>query len=280
MNSKLSNQGNNNGKISLVKITSVILQQILWLTWLLTLVISCLGISWQVSKSVNFAYGFWYQHLEINKTITNNVVKNSQGKRDFPVDNVKLHQKKFADIVNAIHDQGHGLSDISYKTNLGQSRQLLTASEIQHLQDVANLLDKVVKVWCGSIVLLFLLLFIYYRFRVSKSVSVSQSASLDFSIATIAVIPSVKQKLISVFALAVFIVVILLLWGFTAVFYYLHTVVFPADHQWFFYYHESLMSTIMKAPDIFAAIAGQLLIVALVLSITIEQILSRCLIKN
>ncbi len=48
------------------------------------------------------------------------------------------------------------------------------------------------------------------------------------------------------------------------VFYALHRVVFPAQHQWFFYYEESLMTMLMKAPDIFGCIA---LVLALVASV-------------
>tara|TARA_Y100000588_G_scaffold356149_1_gene412087 strand:- start:498 stop:764 length:267 start_codon:yes stop_codon:yes gene_type:complete len=49
------------------------------------------------------------------------------------------------------------------------------------------------------------------------------------------------------------------------VFYWFHIKVFPEGHQWFFYYQESLMSTLMKAPDLFGFIA--VLIAVLTLSI-------------
>jgi hypothetical protein len=45
----------------------------------------------------------------------------------------------------------------------------------------------------------------------------------------------------------------------------MHILVFPDDHQWFFYYQDSLMSTLMKAPDLFAGIAIQIVLVGLVL---------------
>jgi hypothetical protein len=54
----------------------------------------------------------------------------------------------------------------------------------------------------------------------------------------------------------------------------LHTVVFPADHQWFFYYKDSLMASLMKAPDIFAAIAAQLLVVALLIAGGIDRFIT------
>jgi len=49
----------------------------------------------------------------------------------------------------------------------------------------------------------------------------------------------------------------------------LHVLIFPADHQWFFYYQDSLMSTLMKAPDLFAGIAVQIVLLALALYVFI-----------
>lgn len=50
-----------------------------------------------------------------------------------------------------------------------------------------------------------------------------------------------------------------------AVFYWFHEQVFPEGHQWFFYYQDSLMTTLMKAPDIFAFIAALLVTVLVAL---------------
>jgi len=36
---------------------------------------------------------------------------------------------------------------------------------------------------------------------------------------------------------------------------WLHEQVFPPGHQWFFYYQESLMTTLMKAPHLFGPVA-------------------------
>ena len=38
-------------------------------------------------------------------------------------------------------------------------------------------------------------------------------------------------------------------------FYQFHIWLFPADHEWFFYWQDSLMSTLMKAPVLFGGIA-------------------------
>lgn len=243
-------------------------RQLIWCFFALMLLVFSLGVSWQVSKSTNFLYSFWYKTLHINDVIIKNVPKNIQGKRDFPVDDIKLHEKKFADIVEAIHQQGYGLAKISYVNNRAVLKPLLTHAEVLHLEDVANLLDSVERFWWVSLLFLFGLLFLYGL------------NSQQINVNSIRKMPTGKQKVISLLSFIVVIVIVLSVWGFTEVFYYLHTVIFPAEHQWFFYYQESLMATLMKAPDIFSAIAGQLLAVALLLTWGIDTALQRYQIKH
>ncbi len=265
-----------------------VMRQLLWLTFALSLLTFSLGMSWQLSKSANFFYGFWYQSLAIDATIKKNVVKNTHGKRDFPVEDTRLHQEKFADIVQAIHQQGAGLDRISYLNSVGHIRRLLTDSEVVHLQDVANLLDKVSQLWLSNLLLLLSLLVIYTRKQVFSHSDANRNndianaklvggelSTFELVVASVTTLPKGKHKLIAVMLLCLFVVITLSLWGFTSLFYYLHTVIFPADHQWFFYYKDSLMATIMKAPDIFSAIAAQLLIVALLLAVGVDAIVTR-----
>jgi uncharacterized membrane protein len=265
-----------------------VMRQLLWLTFALSLLTFSLGMSWQLSKSANFFYGFWYQSLQIEATIKKNVVNNTQGKRDFPVEDTRLHQEKFADIVQAIHQQGAGLDRISYPNSAGHIRRLLTDSEVVHLQDVANLLDKVSQLWLSNLLLLLSLLVLYTRKQgfshsdasrgngiANAKLAEGESSKVELVVASVTTVPKGKHKLIAVLLLCLFVVVVLSLWGFTSLFYYLHTIVFPADHQWFFYYRDSLMATIMKAPDIFSAIAAQLLIVALLLAVGVDAIVTR-----
>jgi hypothetical protein len=65
---------------------------------------------------------------------------------------------------------------------------------------------------------------------------------------------------------------VLVLFGPVNVFYKLHTWIFPADHQWFFYYQESLMTTLMKAPDIFGGIAAVWIVFASLSFISIHWV--------
>ena len=53
----------------------------------------------------------------------------------------------------------------------------------------------------------------------------------------------------------------------------MHEMVFPDDHQWFFYYQDSLMTTLMKAPDIFFAIGAVWAILASVIYLLLTLLL-------
>lgn len=247
------------------------LRQFIWLVFSLSLLIFGSGISWQINKSANFFYSTWYQVLDINHVVRKNVPKNSQGKTDFPVDDASMHERKFAEIVLAIHQSGNGLSEIEYLNQQGITQKLLTKSEVQHLQDVANLLTSVNQLWWGNAFFLLFLMLFYCR----KHQSFGQFNGGKLPINAITVIPRFKQKLISLLFFVILSMTVLGIWGFTDIFYYLHTVVFPENHQWFFYYKDSLMATIMKAPDIFAAIALQLVVVALLIAAGIDAAVSR-----
>lgn len=70
--------------------------------------------------------------------------------------------------------------------------------------------------------------------------------------------PNLSEQLGKVFVIAAFLAILLAVFGFETVFYQLHIWLFPADHQWFFYYEDSLMSTMMQAPVLFAYIGGSI----------------------
>ena len=71
----------------------------------------------------------------------------------------------------------------------------------------------------------------------------------------------------------------LLTLGGKAVFYQLHIWIFPANHQWFFYYQDSLMSTMMKAPDLFAYIAISLSLLGLLFFVLLFKLFTANLFK-
>jgi len=225
----------------------------LWLCCCLFLMIFSLGLSWQVNKSVNFFYGFWYSQLNIEHVIKTYVPQNTQGKKDFANTDTQQHLRSFNQIVNEIHNSGQGLSELSYLNENNQNRILLTKSEVIHLQDVSVLINRLRSVSAINFMLLVIIVGGVYYIKQPE--------------------PPRKDKYIAVIMPSALIFIVLGAFGFTDVFYYLHTLVFPDNHQWFFYYQESLMSSLMKAPDLFAGIAISLSVTAAIIYRIIYRLL-------
>lgn len=205
-------------------------------------------LSWHLLAQVDFAYPLGYKLLHLEKHIQENAPDN-RFKQKFEFLTPQEHWDLFSQITYAIQHHGKGLPEISYKLPTGNSVPLMHQAEIIHLQDVANLIDVIYKIGLASAILWLILLVIAYR------------KTLRF--------PPIKKILlgfvVSIASISIAIVSI----GATDIFYWLHTKIFPDGHQWFFYYEESLMTTLMKAPDIFAFIA-----VALISSLMILWIAS------
>ncbi|MBA6265749.1 DUF1461 domain-containing protein [Colwellia sp. Bg11-12] len=226
---------------------------ILWLSCCLFLLIFSLGLSWQVNKSVNFFYGFWYQQLNIEQTIKTYTPQNTKGKQDFASTSTQQHIQSFNEIVDEINSNGKHLATLNYLNKDNDYKTLLTIAEVVHLQDVSHLVSQLRLVSVINICLLLITIGVIYYVKSPE--------------------PGKKQKYTAVIIPTVVIFAIFGLFGFTDIFYYLHTVVFPDDHQWFFYYQESLMSSLMKAPDLFAAIALSLGVIAGIIYWVIYQLL-------
>ena len=145
------------------------------------------------------------------------------------------HLHLFSGIVDAVHAQGDGLAELEFTDDRGRTKPLLREPEIVHLQDVANLIDVL---------------------SVAGAVSLLIAAIGTFMLVRRRVVIQWKQQGLLLGGLLAAVGLVLLIAGPTAVFYQLHIWIFPDDHQWFFYYQESLMSTMMKAPDLFGGIGA------------------------
>ena len=231
--------------------------KILWALFLLLSFILTLPISWWGLAKVDFFYSTLHDSIRIDAHIQQYAPKNRFNKKGFEKTSKEERVVLFHGVVVAIHDEGNGLDSLSYSRpnnkNISDNKTLLfTDAEVTHLKDVANLLDNlkpvvliVALVWLASIFWILL-----KRIR----------------------LPSAKQLLISSFAwLAV--VGAILLAGPEKVFNQLHIWVFPKDHQWFFYYEESLMSTFMKAPELFGYISAIWFFISLLLTIILFKLM-------
>ncbi len=206
--------------------------------------LAALYLAWQISAAGNFFYPLWYGVLDIGGHIERFGPENRY--RDgFETTSEAERFRLFGDIVDAVQDDGRGLEGLEYHAPDGRRLgSLLRPPEILHLQDVAHLVAALkpwglgALIWCVAHGLLARRL----GWRVPPPARMLAYALAGFAAATAG----------------------LLLAGPRRVFYALHEMVFPEGHQWFFYYQDSLMSTMMKAPYLFGGIAAQLALFTLV----------------
>ena len=218
-----------------------------------------LWLAWLVLAAVDFLYPQAYGWLDIGHTLQTYVPQNRFGKQDYPVLDISQHFAHFAAISQAIHAQGVGLAQLSYHDAQGKILGLLlTRDEVLHLQDVARLV--------GAGMLLGALMSVLWLAWIVLGTQRGWR------------LPSLHNVLSGSAGVLVLFAVLLAVVGFQPVFYALHTWVFPADHAWFFYYQDSLMSSLMQAPNLFAVIGGAWLILSLVLLLllnAVAQLVSR-----
>ena len=209
--------------------------------------VTAFWLSWHGLAQLNFGYSIGYDLLDIDQHIQRFGPTN-QYRKGFEETSREQHMTLFREIVNAIQDNGNGLADIRYYvTHNGESvsNTLLREPEVVHLQDVANLISFFNHAAIVSILVLIVLGVTYRRLGWRP--------------------PTLKQILVGTIVTLIVVGMFLLLAGPTQSFYWLHTKIFPENHQWFFYYQESLMTTLMKAPDLFGFIAALWVVVALIL---------------
>ena len=231
---------------------------VLGLLLTLTCFITAFWFSWHGLAQLNFNYSLGYQLLDISEHIQRYGPANRY-RKGFEHTSQAQHDELFAQIVDAIQQGGNGLADIQYQYPLRNSATLLREPEVVHLQDVANLITLFNQVaFISALLLLGLLAF--YRWKKQPP-------------------PTPQQIALGTLIVILLVGLILLVVGPTQAFYWLHTKVFPDDHQWFFYYQESLMTTLMKAPDLFGFIAALWGLLALSL-FTLMQWLLQLMLKR
>lgn len=228
------------------------MSKIFWGLFLILTFLITLPASWLILTKVDFGYDFLHDNIGISDHITKYAPRNNKNKKDFELTTKSERIALFHGIVESIQNQGKGLVQLDYKNRHQQEIGLLTVAEIIHLRDVANLLDKL-KPLAWIAILSWLAILVILRFRRVK-------------------LPSTKQLSFNTLFIIVIFTGILLL-GPERIFNQLHIWVFPNNHQWFFYYEESLMSTMMKAPDLFAYIAGFWTLLSVFLSMALLKLL-------
>lgn len=202
---------------------------------LLTLLSAC-ALTWLLLYTIDFAYPTIHDISGIGEGIDLYGPKN-RFKSGFG-DTTRAQRCDIFEQINiAVHDGGRGLANIMYESpSSGGVQKLLREPEVVHLQDVAHLID-VLRLFLVAVVVLWLIVIVYFFYKKKA-------------------LPELKRQLIGVIAFVMLGGCVLLLVGAENVFNTLHVWVFPDGHQWFFFYQESLMSTLMLAPRLFGWIAA------------------------
>lgn len=219
------------------------LAQLAWFSYALTATLLAISLVWGVYSKGDYGYSFWYEKLDIAEHIQTYGPHNRY--RDgFERLQREDYEQLFAQITRAVHNRGAGLSTITYQPPGMPATTLLHHDEVVHLQDVADL------IYLGSIAFWVLLLcwlpLAWTVYRLGA--------------------PQIKWRLTSAALPLVAILLWLLIAGPKAVFYQLHIWLFPPENPWFFYWEESLMATVMKAPYLFGGIAAVIAFGAVVMT--------------
>jgi uncharacterized membrane protein len=204
--------------------------------FVLSALISALWLAWSALRSFDFAFDFWYSALQLEQKIAYYAPNN---RFRFAFENTSYETRKniYQQISRNIHIEGAHFDQIIYNTKDGKvTDYFLTAPEIQHLEDVNHLITKVH--WTAPVAAaLFLSICGFYTLK----------PSAKFSLRAQGMVMSVLILLLSA---------PLFVFGPQKIFDILHQTIFPADHPWFFFYEDSLMTLLMYAPYSFAVIAA------------------------
>ncbi|MEW5837304.1 MAG: DUF1461 domain-containing protein [Pseudomonadota bacterium] len=208
-------------------------------------------LAWLMLAALDFLYPLAYRALDIGATLQTYVPQNRFGKQDYPFADIAQHFAHFSAIAQAIHAHGAGLAQLTYQDGQGRALGLLlTPDEVLHLQDVARLVD------AGMLF--------------GALMSLGWLACLAIMLHSGWALPRLRNIMLATAVILLVLAALLAVLGFKPVFYALHVWIFPANHPWFFYYQDSLMSTLMQAPNLFALIGVAWLLSAVLILLLLD----------
>ena len=203
--------------------------------WIFSGLFTSLLLAWLLLKPFDFGYKYWYDILGTGQVISKYAAQNRYGKQSFIYTNKQEHERLFGEVMYQVHHQGKGLDEIVYYSPDGQELgTLLRPAEVEHLQDVANILNIMFN---ASYVAVFIFLAFSGWLIYKKK------------------IPRLRKTALYLFITVIVLTVLVFILGPEKVFYQLHIWFFPANHQWFFYYQDSLMVILMHGTTLFGMIA-------------------------
>ncbi len=230
----------------------------------LALLVSCLYVSWQVLSQANFLYDQIYEHNNLEAHVNEFAPLNRNDKESFALTSKTERVRVFNDIAREINTGGGGLGSITYTPEgADAATPFLVEAERDHLQDVANLVSSLKPI--GAVIASLLIAFygFCWYYKVSRYQYFWRPSGIFVSLFQIA-------------AVAALCVAITFAIGPQQTFYLLHEWAFSDKAQWYFYFEDSLMTTLM--PEIvFANIAALLGILTVLTWLVANFVLRRIL---
>jgi len=230
----------------------------------LALLVSCLYVSWQVLSQANFLYDQIYEHNNLEAHVNEFAPLNRNDKESFALTSKTERVRVFNDIAREINAGGGGLGSITYTPEgADAATPFLIEAERDHLQDVANLVSSLKPI--GAVLASLLIAFygFCWYYKVSRYQYFWRPSGVFVSLFQIA-------------AVAALCVAITFAIGPQQTFYLLHEWAFSDKAQWYFYFEDSLMTTLM--PEIvFANIAALLGILTVLTWLVANFVLRRIL---
>lgn len=197
----------------------------------LALLLACTLGSWTILSKTNFFYAHIYEFNNLALHIAKYAPQN-RNKEDFELTTTEEHIRLFGEIAKSVNSDGEGLAKITYRANGKEIDTLLTQAEITHLEDVSHLVTPLKSAGLGVSVALLLFLGICWLYKEKRQRYLWRPMGLFSSIVGLLILVAASTG-------TVFIV------GPQKVFYFLHEVFFKDKGQWFFYFQDSLMTTLM-----------------------------------
>ena len=199
----------------------------------LALLVSCLYVSWQVLSQANFLYDQIYEYNNLEAHVNEFAPLNRNDKESFALTSKTERVRVFNDIVREINTGGGGLGSITFTPQgADAATTFLIEAERDHLQDVANLVSGLKPI--GAVIASLLMAFygFCWYYKISRYQYFWRPSS-------------VFVCLFQIGAVAALCVAITFTIGPQQTFYLLHEWAFSDKAQWYFYFQDSLMTTLM-----------------------------------
>jgi hypothetical protein len=205
----------------------------------------CLVLSWHFLSKANFFFDTLYDMHQIESHIAEFAPQNRQNRINFELTSKNERIRIVGKILRTVNSKGVGLETIKYFNTDGVPVNLfLTLAEVEHLKDVSVLVHLMNSIAFILMIIFIIIFSLAWRYKTTT--------------------PSLLMLTCSMVGFVIITTGCIIFIGPQIVFNELHEWVFADKSEWHFYYQDSLMTTLLKAPDTFATIAILMTAIALI----------------